>query len=150
MKKFILSICCVAAMCTASAQESHIFPDSLYLFSYFTNKDANRHGMHYAWSRDGYEWNTVGNPVGFLQPDTASDAPRLRDPFLLQDKKAAVRRYSPQPAASLNSSQISLFSVCLLPQIISNACKTKQRHNQKNTRDQNDPPCLCHQRFFRK
>ena len=78
MKKFILSICCVAAMCTASAQESHIFPDSLYLFSYFTNKDANRHGMHYAWSRDGYEWNTVGNPVGFLQPDTASDAPRLR------------------------------------------------------------------------
>ena len=87
MKKFILSICCVAAMCTASAQESHIFPDSLYLFSYFTNKDANRHGMHYAWSRDGYEWNTVGNPVGFLQPDTASDAPRLRDPFLLQDKK---------------------------------------------------------------
>ena len=70
MKKFILSICCVAAMCTASAQESHIFPDSLYLFSYFTNKDANRHGMHYAWSRDGYEWNTVGNPVGFLQPDT--------------------------------------------------------------------------------
>lgn len=78
MKKFILSICCVAAMCTASAQESHIFPDSLYLFSYFTNKDANRHGMHYAWSRDGYEWNTVGNPVGFLQPDTASDAPRLQ------------------------------------------------------------------------
>lgn len=40
-------------------------------------------------------------------------------------KKAAVCRDSPQTAASLNSSQISLFSVCLLPQIISNACKTK-------------------------
>lgn len=105
MKKFILSICCVAAMCTASAQESHIFPDSLYLFSYFTNKDANRHGMHYAWSRDGYEWNTVGNPVGFLQPDTASDAPRLRDPFYCKTRKACGIVYG-RPTGNLRISDM--------------------------------------------
>lgn len=88
MKKLILSIYCLAAMCITSAQESHTFPDSLYLFSYFTNKDANRHGMHYAWSRDGYVWNTVGNPVGFLQPDTASDAPVCEIRSYCRTKKA--------------------------------------------------------------
>ena len=82
---FILCLFTVSGF--AQAQEVSRQPDSLYLFSYFTNKDANRHGMHYAWSADGYVWNTIGAPLGFLQPDTASDAPRLRDPFLLQDKK---------------------------------------------------------------
>ena len=33
-------------------QEKNVRPDSLYLFSYFTNKEANRHGMHYAWRAD--------------------------------------------------------------------------------------------------
>ena len=46
--------------------------------------------------------------------------------------------------------QVSLFSVCLFPQVISDFGKAKQCHNQKDTRDQNDPPCLCHQRFFGK
>lgn len=87
MKKFILSICCVAAMCTASAQESHIFPDSLYLFSYFTNKDANRHGMHYAWSRDGYEWNTVGNPVGFATRYGERCTPFARSLFIARQER---------------------------------------------------------------
>ena len=77
---FCMLVWGVSALCAGSE------PDSLYLFSYFTNRDSNTHGMHYAWSRDGYEWHTVGAPLGFLRPDPESDAPRLRDPFIMQGK----------------------------------------------------------------
>ena len=97
MNKIVLCLCGVllAAGCMAAAAGAHISvvadragTDSLYLFSYFTNRDANSRGMHYAWSRDGYEWYAIGGeePLGFLAPAPASDAPRLRDPFVLQGR----------------------------------------------------------------
>ncbi len=76
-------LCCGMSL---GAQECVTSSDSAYIFSYFTNKDSNTHGMHYAWSIDGYEWNVVGAPAGFLLPDEQSDAPRLRDPFVLQGR----------------------------------------------------------------
>ena len=85
MKKVLRCLFCILVwgMSTPCAGSD---PDSLYLFSYFTNRNANTHGLHYAWSCDGYEWHTVGAPLGFLRPDPESDAPRLRNPFIMQGK----------------------------------------------------------------
>ena len=44
-------------------------PDSVYLFAYSSLKNGGRNGLHFAWSRDGNEWNAIGNEFGYLRSD---------------------------------------------------------------------------------
>ncbi|MDP4209377.1 MAG: family 43 glycosylhydrolase [Bacteroidota bacterium] len=61
-------------------------PQQGYLFAYFTDKNANRNGMHLAWSRDGYQWTKIGDEYSFLKSDYGDQDKdkRMRDPFLMK------------------------------------------------------------------
>ena len=41
-------------------------PDSVYLFSYATEKNANHNGLHFAWSTDQENWKPIGPEYRFL------------------------------------------------------------------------------------
>lgn len=57
-----------------------------YLFAYFTGKNNNRNGLHFAWSTDGYRWTAIGPEHSFLKSDFGSwgTEKKMRDPFILQ------------------------------------------------------------------
>lgn len=57
-----------------------------YLFAYFTNKNNNRNGLHFAWSTDGYRWTPIGPEYSFLKSDFGSwgTEKKMRDPFIMQ------------------------------------------------------------------
>ena len=63
-------------------------PQMGYLFAYFTDKNANKNGLHLAWSKDGYKWNKIGNEYSFLKSDCGVQdrEKRMRDPFLMKDQ----------------------------------------------------------------
>ncbi|ACU63160.1 alpha-L-arabinofuranosidase C-terminal domain-containing protein [Chitinophaga pinensis] len=44
-------------------------PDSVYLFSYATEKNNHHNGLHFAWSRDQEQWHPIGNEWGYLKSD---------------------------------------------------------------------------------
>ncbi|WP_261387730.1 carbohydrate binding domain-containing protein [Chitinophaga pinensis] len=44
-------------------------PDSVYLFSYTTEKNNHHNGLHFAWSRDQQQWHPIGNEWGYLKSD---------------------------------------------------------------------------------
>jgi alpha-L-arabinofuranosidase len=44
-------------------------PDSVYLFSYSTLKNNSHNGLHFAWSRDGDNWISIGNEYGYVKSD---------------------------------------------------------------------------------
>ncbi len=50
-------------------------PPAAYLFTYFTGNGAD--GLHLAWSRDGYKWETLGG--GRLKPEVG-ESRLMRDP----------------------------------------------------------------------
>ena len=54
--------------------------DSVYLFSYFK---GNGDGLHFAYSNDGYTWNTVKNDQIFLKPNAGKDK-LMRDPCIIR------------------------------------------------------------------
>ncbi len=58
----------------------------VYLFSYFTGKNNNRNGLHFAWSEDGYRWTAIGPEHSFLKSDYGSwsTEKKMRDPFIMQ------------------------------------------------------------------
>lgn len=60
--------------------------EKAYLFAYFTDKNSNRNGLHFAWSRDGYRWTAIGPEHSFLRSDYGSwgTEKRMRDPFIMQ------------------------------------------------------------------
>lgn|GEM_PF-227813 len=61
-------------------------PQIGYLFAYFTDKNANKNGMHLAWSKDGYKWKKIGDEYSFLKSDYGEQdkEKRMRDPFLMK------------------------------------------------------------------
>lgn len=61
---FIVSIFFVSAN-QVTANE----PDSAYIFSYVTDKNNNRNGLHYAWSIDRKNWHSIGSGWRFLSCD---------------------------------------------------------------------------------
>ena len=71
MKLFTL----IASLCTsliavpASAMVAGVTAelDSVYLFAYATASDEGRSGLRFAWSRDGYEWLSIGGARSFLK-----------------------------------------------------------------------------------
>ena len=59
--------------------------EKAYLFAYFTGKNDNKNGLHFAWSKDGYRWESIGNEHSFLRPEmNDSRGGRMRDPFIMQ------------------------------------------------------------------
>ena len=56
--------------------------DSVYLFSYFK---GNGDGLHYAYSYDGYEWNTLFNDSIILKPTVGKDK-LFRDPCIIKGR----------------------------------------------------------------
>lgn len=61
-------------------------PDSVWLFSYATDKDNNHNGLHFAWSRDREHWYAIGNEFGYLKSDYGQwgQQKRMISPYLLQ------------------------------------------------------------------
>ena len=57
-----------------------------YLFAYFTSKNNNRNGLHFAWSTDGYRWTAIGPEYSFLKSDFGSwgTEKKMRDPFIMR------------------------------------------------------------------
>ncbi|MFT3845708.1 MAG: alpha-L-arabinofuranosidase C-terminal domain-containing protein [Lacibacter sp.] len=84
MQKIVLSVF-LAAMCfTKNVVAGN--PDSVYLFSYATVKNANHNGLHFAWSRDKENWFTIGNEYSFVRCDYGrwGSEKRMITPYLLQ------------------------------------------------------------------
>jgi len=61
-------------------------PDSVYLFSYATNKNNNHNGLHFAWSTDKEHWFAIGNEFPFVKSDygTWGAEKRMINPYLMQ------------------------------------------------------------------
>jgi alpha-L-arabinofuranosidase len=61
-------------------------PDSVYLFSYATEKNNNHNGLHFAWSRDKVTWYSIGNEFGYLKSDYGrwGSEKRMITPYLIQ------------------------------------------------------------------
>ncbi len=62
-------------------------PDSVYLFSYSSEKNGGRNGLHFAWSTDQQHWESVGPEMRFLFCDYGrwGKEKRLVSPFLFTD-----------------------------------------------------------------
>jgi alpha-L-arabinofuranosidase len=90
IRKGLLSILCfVVAVVAASASEGRLRePDSVYLYSYATDKNGNHNGLHFAWSVDKKTWFPIGNDYGFLRSDFGrwGAEKRMITPFLFQAK----------------------------------------------------------------
>lgn len=54
--------------------------DSVYLFCYFK---GNGDGLHYAWSKDGYQWQAMFNDSVVLKPTVSRDK-LFRDPCIIR------------------------------------------------------------------
>lgn len=61
-------------------------PQPGYLFSYFTDKNENRNGLHLASSADGYKWKAIGNEFSFLKSalKTGATPNKMRDPYIMK------------------------------------------------------------------
>ncbi len=61
-------------------------PDSVYLFSYSTEKNGGRNGLHFAWSTDQENWKSIGPEMRFLFCDYGrwGTQKRMVTPFLFQ------------------------------------------------------------------
>lgn len=81
MKTFFLSsvlLALVGALVVpASAQES----TSAYLFTYFTRNGED--GLHLAWSRDGYKWESLNEGRSYLTPKVGNSK-LMRDPSVVR------------------------------------------------------------------
>ncbi|MBN1998874.1 carbohydrate binding domain-containing protein [candidate division KSB1 bacterium] len=62
-------------------------PDSAYLFSYATNENGGRNGLHFAWSLDSENWHAIGPYHSYLRCDYGAwgAEKRMYSPFLFQD-----------------------------------------------------------------
>ena len=63
--------------------------DSLYLFSYTTQHDEGRSGLHFAWSDDQKTWHEIGGLFAFVRSDYGrwGSEKRMRSPYLWQEKE---------------------------------------------------------------
>jgi hypothetical protein len=61
--------------------QSTFSQSSVYIFSYF--KGNGEDGLHLAYSKDGYNWNTLHNDSSFLKPTAGKDK-LMRDPCIIR------------------------------------------------------------------
>lgn len=82
----IFAVCIFAGLSAVYSQEQNP-KDEAYLFAYYTDKNANKNGLHFACSKDGYEWEQIGGEFSFLKCDFGNwgSEKKLRDPFVLRD-----------------------------------------------------------------
>jgi len=61
-------------------------PDSVYIFSYATLKNAGHNGLHFAWSIDRKNWSAIGPEYRYLFCDYGrwGSEKRMVNPFLIQ------------------------------------------------------------------
>lgn len=80
MKKYFTFLLILSSSFQLFANE----PDSAYLFSYATTKNAGHNGLHFAWSMDGKEWKTIGPEFGFVSSDFGAwgSQKRMLTPYL--------------------------------------------------------------------
>ncbi len=73
-------------LCTLLFLSFSVIAEDVYLFSYFTNKNNNKNGLHFAYSEDGYNWTAIGPEHSFLKCDYGNwgTEKKMRDPFILQ------------------------------------------------------------------
>lgn len=73
-------------MATGTATQLNNQPDSVYLFSYATEKNSNMNGLHFAWSTDQENWKPIGPEFRFLFCDYGrwGVEKRMITPFLFQ------------------------------------------------------------------
>ena len=59
-------------------------PDSAYVFSYATQKNMGKNGLHFAWSIDRENWQPIGPEHAFVKSDFGSwgSQKRMIDPVL--------------------------------------------------------------------
>lgn len=84
-----LCVCLTSLPVSAHVQEVMNEPDSVYLFSYATVKDAGRSGLKLAWSPDADRWFSIGNGYGYVRCDygTWGAEKRMLNPHLTRDAK---------------------------------------------------------------
>ena len=80
MKKYFTLLLLLSSCFQIFANE----PDSVYLFSYATTKNAGHNGLHFAWSMDGKDWKTIGPEFGFVSSDFGAwgSQKRMLTPYL--------------------------------------------------------------------
>ncbi len=85
--KLLLSIFVLSLFSVFSSQANE--PDSAYVFSYATQKNNGKNGLHYAWSVDQEKWHSIGPEFRFLFSDfgTWGSQKRMLAPFLFQDNE---------------------------------------------------------------
>jgi len=89
-------------------------PDSVYLFSYATTKNAGHNGLHFAWSMDGKDWRSMGPEFGFVRSDFGAwgSQKRMLTPYLTKDDKGiwhAVWSLNETEPAIAHASSIDLI-----------------------------------------
>jgi hypothetical protein len=90
MKHFFLFLCLITMLIgqKITGAVTHISnqPDSVYLFSYATEKNANHNGLHFAWSTDQENWKPIGPEFRFLFCDYGrwGSEKRMIAPFLFK------------------------------------------------------------------
>ncbi|WP_159518967.1 alpha-L-arabinofuranosidase C-terminal domain-containing protein [Sunxiuqinia indica] len=85
--KLLLSIFILGLFSVFSSQANE--PDSAYVFSYSTQKNNGKNGLHYAWSVDRERWHSIGPEFCFLFSDfgTWGSQKRMLTPFLFHDNE---------------------------------------------------------------
>lgn len=78
--KRTIALSVAAAMLAGCAAPAHT-PRNAYIFAYFTGNGED--GLHFAASRDGYQWDKVGGGRSFLKPVVGA-AKLMRDPCIVQ------------------------------------------------------------------
>lgn len=83
MKK-ILPLTCIVTILSLPALFANE-PDSAWLFSYATERNAGHDGLHFAYSIDGQTWQSIGSEASFLTCDYGSwgSQKRMLTPYLI-------------------------------------------------------------------
>jgi len=88
MKRTIILLCLIILMIGEHSMGAVTAirnqPDSVYLFAYATDKNANHNGLHFAWSIDQENWKSIGPEFRFLFCDYGrwGAEKRMISPFL--------------------------------------------------------------------
>ncbi|MCC8088666.1 MAG: carbohydrate binding domain-containing protein [Rikenellaceae bacterium] len=63
-------------------------PDSAYIFSYASENNKGKNGLHFAWSTDEKYWFPIGPEHSYIKSDYGNwgDQKRMLEPFLFQDE----------------------------------------------------------------
>lgn len=82
MKKLLILCSLIIAVAITSNAQATENKDSVYMFCYFK---ASGDGLHYAYSKDGYNWLPLFNDSPILKPTVSKDK-LFRDPCIIKGK----------------------------------------------------------------